>query len=95
MHDGVGGSKGEEHATITSDNVTAAMRIDGTRLGGHSEETDAVTATEQPAEKLRRQRGRRGETGNEASAQQGNDEARRAHRRPRVRCVRALFYQNI
>ena len=54
MHDGVDGSKGEERATITSDDVTAAMRIDGTRHGGHGEETDAVAAAGQPTEKRRR-----------------------------------------
>ena len=54
MHDGVDGSKGEEHATITSHNATKAMSIDGTRLGGHGEEMDAVAAAGQPAEKRRR-----------------------------------------
>ena len=61
--------------------VTVAMRIDGTRLSGHGEETDTVAPAGQLAEKRRRQRGRRGEAGNEASAQQGSDEARCAHRR--------------
>ena len=46
--------------------------------------TDAVAAAWQPAEKWRRQHGRKGEAGNEASAQQGSDEAKRAHMRPWV-----------
>ena len=33
------------HEQSANDDVTAAMRIDGTRLGGHGEETDAVAAT--------------------------------------------------
>jgi len=45
---------GEERATITNDDVTAAMRIDGSRVGGHGEETDAVAATGQPVGKQRR-----------------------------------------
>ena len=58
------------------------MCIDGTRLGGHGEETDAVAAVGHPAEKRRWWRGRRAEASDETSAQQGIDEARRAHRRP-------------
>jgi hypothetical protein len=45
-------------------------------------ETDAVAAAEQPVEKRRQQRGRKGKAGNKASAQQGSDEAKRAHKRP-------------
>ena len=45
---------GEERATITNDDVTAAMRNDGTRLDGHGEETDAVAAMGHPAGKRRR-----------------------------------------
>ena len=44
---------GEERATITNDDVTAAMRNDGTQLDGHGEETDAVVAVRQPIRKWR------------------------------------------
>ena len=44
---------GEERTTITNDDVTTAMHNDGTRLGGHDEETDAVAATGQPTGKRR------------------------------------------
>jgi hypothetical protein len=60
---------------------------DGTRLGGHGEDLDTVAAAGQPIEKRRRQHSRRGKASNEASAQQSSEEARRAHRRPRVLCT--------
>jgi hypothetical protein len=60
---------------------------DGTRLGGHGEDSDTVAAAGQPAEKRRRQHSRRGKASNKAGTQQGSEEARRAHKRPRVLCT--------